>query len=207
MRPYFSYRAVTDGAKLFTRAFKRLGVALCGVCAVAACERSTAAPSYDPDTRLVRRIDYDTDRDGRIEARVYYAGGRAVRLEADSDADGVIDRWEQYDEAGGPPRVGTSSLRDGRADTWALARGAQVEVEISTRRDGAVDRREFHDNGALVRTEQDTNFDGQIDQWQRFEQGRLRELDLDSTFAAGRPDRRLVYAANGTLEQVGSVAP
>jgi hypothetical protein len=152
----------------------------------------------------IRRIDYDTDRDGRIDMRAYLLSGRTVRIEVDGNGDGVVDRWEYYRVDGGLDRLGTSSESDGVEDTWVVQTGDQMRVDVSTHRDGIVDRRELHQGGALVRSEQDTNGDGRIDQWQRFERGRLRELLIDTTLASGEPDRRLLYADNGVLQRIES---
>jgi hypothetical protein len=74
-----------------------------------------------------------------------------------------------------------------------------MRVDISTRRDGFVDRREFHEQGALLRAEQDTNFDRLVDEWQEFDNGKLRVLLIDTEQRRGRPDRRLVYGLDGSL--------
>lgn len=173
-------------------------IAIAGV----ACAPSDADPVYNPDTRELERIDYDTNRDGTVEARLYFLTGRPTRLEVDADGDGHIDRWELYREDGALARVGTSTQGDGRADTWVIESGTTLRVEVSTARDGILDRTEIHQNGVLQRAELDTNHDGRIDQWQRFEGGQLRELALDTTFLATRPDRRLIYGASGTLVRV-----
>jgi len=184
----------------------RIGILLLGVTTITAgCGSRGAYPTYDPDSRLVRRIDYDSDLDGLIEARVYYRNGRPVRLEADANGDGLVDRWEFYTASSALDRLGTASARDGRLDTWARTSGDDLQLDISTRRDGLIDRREFRRRGVLVRTEHDTNFDGLPDEWQRFEDGRLRELDLDTTLSTGRADRRLVYTSRGNLERTESV--
>jgi hypothetical protein len=172
----------------------------------AACERDRVSPVYDA-AGTIRRLDYDTNRDGEIDMRAYLENGRTVRIEADGNGDGVVDRWEYYRPDGQLDRLGTSSEADGVEDTWVVQSGTQMRVDIATRRDGIADRHEFHDNGVLVRTEQDTNGDGRIDQWQRFEGGRLRELLIDTTQSSGRPDERLVYAANGSVERVDTGLP
>ena len=83
-----------------------------------------------------------------------------------------------------------------------------MRVDIATRRDGIADRHEFHDKGDLVRAEQDTNGDGRTDQWQRFDDGKLRELLVDTSRRLGRPDTRLVYADDGSLQRIDSdIAP
>jgi hypothetical protein len=168
-----------------------------------ACEQKRVMPVYD-SAGTIRRLDYDTDRDGRIDMRAYLEHGRTVRIEADGNGDDVVDRWEYYRADGQVDRLGTSSESDGVEDTWVVQNGDQMRVDIATRRDGVADRHEFHEKGVLVRAEQDTNGDGRIDQWQRFDGGKLRELLVDSSRASGRPDTRLVYAGDGSLERVDS---
>src|SRR6185503_6874178 len=179
----------------------------CCLLPAAGCARDRVTPVYDP-AGTIKRLDYDTDRDGRVDMRAYLENGRTVRIEADGNGDGVVDRWEYYRADGQLDRLGSSSESDGVEDTWVVQNGDQMRVDIATRRDGVADRHEFHDQGALVRAEQDTNGDGRIDQWQRFDGGKLRELLVDTSRAAGRPDTRLVYEADGSLQRVDSdIAP
>ena len=187
--------SVSERAKLCARCLPLVFLAAC------ASERVT--PVYDP-AGAIRRLDYDTDRDGRVDMRAYLENGRTMRIEADGNGDGIVDRWEYYRTDGQLDRLGTSSESDGVEDTWVVQRGDEMRVDISTRRDGVADRHEFHDKGVLVRSEQDTNGDGRIDQWQRFDGGKLRELLLDTSQASGRPDRRLVYANDGSVQSVDS---
>jgi len=171
----------------------------------AGCEgRDRVRPIYDP-AGAIRRVDYDNDGDGGIDMRSYLEDGRPMRIEIDGNDDGIVDRWEYYTADGQLDRLGTSSESDGVEDTWVRQRGTQLEVDVSTHRDGVADRHEFHDSGIVVRAEQDTNGDGLIDQWQRFRDGRLTELLLDTSFATGRPDRRLVYASDGSLQRIEDV--
>jgi hypothetical protein len=182
-------------------------LAACVLSSMACNNSNRAFPMYDPDTRVISRIDYDADGNSVIEARLYYRNGRPVRLEVDANEDGVVDRWESYTGENTLARVGTSSVRDGRPDTWARTDGDDVQLEMSTSRDGRIDRREFRHAQQLIRTEADTNGDGRLDQWQRFENGRLRELDLDTTLSAGQPDQRLVYTDSGTLARTERLEP
>ena len=180
---------------------------VCCVLAAAGCAREQVAPVYD-SAGTITRLDYDTDRDGRVDMRVYLANGKTVRIEADGNGDGVVDRWEYYRADGQLDRLGTSSESDGDEDTWVVQRGDKMRVDIATRRDGIADRHEYHDKGVLVRAEQDTNGDGRIDQWQRFDGGKLRELLVDTSRSSGRPDTRLVYASDGSVQRDDSgIAP
>ena len=173
---------------------------------LSSCEREQVSPVYDR-SGAIRRLDYDTDRDHQIDMRAYVVNGRTVRIEADGNADGVIDRWEYYGSGGELDRIGTSSQSDGVEDTWVAQTGDQMRVDVATRRDGIADRHEFHVNGLLVRAEQDSNGDGRVDEWQRFTDGRLRELLLDTSMASGHPNQRLVYRTDGSLERVDAQVP
>src|SRR5678815_2073538 len=77
--------------------------------ALVACARDRVTAVYGPGG-AIRRIDYDTDRDGRIDIRAYLLSGRTIRIEADGNGDGVVDRWEYYGASGGLDRLGTSCL-------------------------------------------------------------------------------------------------
>lgn len=194
--------SVSERAKLYAligRQYAAVALAFGIAVACASCERPHVTALYDLDTHLVSRLDYDDEMSGRIAARTYFSSGRPVRLEVDPDGNGSIDRWEYYGADGSLVRLGRSSRNDGREDTWVTQSGYSMRVDISTRRDGFVDRREFHEQGELVRTEQDTNFDRLVDEWQEFDNGKLHILLIDTEQRRGRPDRRLVYGPDGSL--------
>jgi hypothetical protein len=169
---------------------------------LAGCASEDARPVYGPDSRLLERIDYDTDRNGRVDARLYFSQGRPARLEVDANADGLVERWELYSRDGNMEKLGTSSLGDGRVDTWVTQADNTMTFQMSTRRDGVIDRNEVHEGGLLRRLELDTNRDGRPDQWQRFEGGRVAEVAFDTTLQASKPDRRLIYGRDGTVARV-----
>lgn len=152
---------------------------------------------YAHDTRALMRLDYDSDADGLIDVRTYMRDGRPVRLEGDADGDAVVDRWEYYGRSGELLRIGRSTQGDGREDTWIRIVGDERHVDLSTRRDGTVDRREIYRGDALVRAESDTNHDGLPDTWEEFEGGAVKRLLLDDEKRLGRPTRRIVYGAGG----------
>ncbi len=186
-------RTVTERAKLYLRTGYPPIWAV--VALAAACSRGPAVtPVYDAKTHELVRLDYDYDGDGTADVHTYMSDGRPVRLEGDTNKDGVIDRWEYYDTKGQLDRLGASSRGDGVVDTWLRESGSDRQVETSTARDGAIDRREFYRNGVLVRTETDTNHDGLPDTWEEFENGTVRTILMDEDKRHGRPTRRLVYA-------------
>jgi hypothetical protein len=187
---------VSDRAKLSA-------VLMLATCVSPSCARERVSPVYDA-SGTIRRLDYDTDRDLQIDMRAYLLNGRTVRIEADGNGDGLIDRWEYYGPGGELDRISTSSQSDGVEDTWVVQTGTEMRVDVATRRDGIADRHEFHSNGLLVRAEQDTNGDGRLDQWQRFTDGQLHELLLDTSMVSGRPNQRLVYRTDGSVEHVDS---
>lgn len=155
--------------------------------------------SYDAYTSKLIQLTVDLNGDGVGDQRTYVDGNRLLRAEADTDADGRVDRWEYYGSQAVLEQVGTSSRNDGVEDTWTSAPGADGlrRVDLSRGRDRAIDRRESFQGDVLVRAEEDTNLDGRPDKWEQYEGGALRQVDLDVTKSKGRPDRRLSYDAQG----------
>jgi hypothetical protein len=45
----------------------------------------------------------------------------------------------------------------------------------------------------MVRAEEDANLDGVMDKWETWADGALLVAAFDTSFATGRPDRRVVY--------------
>jgi hypothetical protein len=148
---------------------------------------------YTHDSRTLVRLDTDYNGDGRIDARTYMRDGQPIRVEADGNRDGVVDRWEYYGASGVLLRIGASTRGDGLEDTWVAADGDRRLVEVSTRRDGVIDRRETYRGDTLVSTASDTNGDGHPDLWQELEQGRVARVLIDESGAHRGPTRRIVY--------------
>jgi hypothetical protein len=187
---------VTERAKLWSCVLVLGAGAVSGGCVARDTDPSAAPqPVYDSRTRQLVRLDWDANGDGRINQRTYFAAGTAVRTEVDEDGDGRIDRWEYVDAAARVLRVGSSTANDGVEDTWTYppdARG-EVLVEHAQYRDRVIDRREVLVDDTLVRAEEDANRDGLPDKWETWADGALAVAAYDTTFSAGRPDRRLVY--------------
>jgi hypothetical protein len=171
--------------------------------AIAACSAPVdprrAVPSYDAFSGRLVQLSADQDGDGRIDQWTYLNGNLPLRGEADTDGDGRVDRWEYFDVNARLQRVGTSSRNDGVEDTWTYVQAVDGEsrVDRSRDRDRHVDRREFFRGDAMTRAEEDSNGDGRVDRWDRYDGGVLREAAFDIALATGRPDRRLVYDAQG----------
>ncbi len=157
-------------------------------------------PVYDKTTGKLQLLKYDSNGNGKIDTWSYMDGARIVRIEIDKDEDGRIDRWEYYGADGKLEKVGMSRANDGKEDAWAYrgADGTLARMEISTRRDGKVSRTEFFEEGMIVRAEEDTDGDGKTDKWETYDGTRLAMVAFDLTHS-GRPQRRLVYAPDGTV--------
>jgi hypothetical protein len=175
---------------------------------VAACRAAPdprrAVPSYDPFTGRLVQLSADQNADGVVDQWTYLDGNRPWRGEADTDGDGRIDRWEYFDTNAQLQRVGTSSRNDGVEDTWAYVMPVDGESRVvrSRNRDRHPDRLEFFSGNVLTRAEDDTNGDGRVDRWDRYEGGALREVAYDTSFASSRPDRRVIYDAQGKFVAV-----
>lgn len=191
---------MTERAKLWKHGVA-LAVVIGSVAGSGCLNRDTTAasapqPVYDVRSRRLVRLDWDADGNGRIDQRTYFTGTAAVRTEVDSNDDGRVDRWEYVDTAATVTHVGSSSANDGVEDTWTYAASdnGEVRVERAQYRDRVIDRREFLADDILFRAEEDANRDGLIDKWETWLNGALVMAAFDTTFSAGRPDRRLTYA-------------
>jgi hypothetical protein len=170
-----------------------------------ACSRDQAAaqkrmtPEYDPKTGMLQLLKYDADGNGKIDTVSYMDGARVVKIEIDKDEDGKVDRWEYYGRDQKIEKIGFSRAGDGKEDAWSYADadGTVVRVEISTHRDGKVSRIEHYAQNKLVSAEEDADGDGKPDTWETYDGVRLSAIAFD-THHRGTPDRRLIYASDGT---------
>ncbi len=161
---------------------------LVGGCADSSAEREAKTriqPTYDKETGRLTKLDYDSNTNGKPDSWAYMDGTRLIRLEADENEDGKIDRWEHY--PAGP----------------AAGPGKQFpeRIERATRLDGQISRREFFEGSLMVRVEEDTDANGATDKWETYKDGALTVLALDTT-GKGRPDRRLLYGPDGSLNYI-----
>ncbi len=149
--------------------------------------------TYSPETSRLQQLTYDLDNDGKVDVRAYLEGERLVRAEADENGDGRVDRWEYYVADGQPVRVAAAAVAP-QALPWSTA--VVDRIEMSTRRDGNISRREFYEKGVRVRAEEDTNGDARVDKWETYVNGTLSTIGFDLS-GKGVPDRRLVYGPDG----------
>lgn len=147
-------------------------------------ERPGVKAEYDSKSGHLKRLEVDTNKNGRVDSWTYQDGARVDRIEIDRDEDGKIDRWEHYVD-GKLNSVGTSTRGDGVEDEWAYQSAG----------------------GYLERIETDTDRDGKIDKWQAYDppvkpggSPVLRSVSMNPD-AAGRPTLRLYYRADGSFER------
>ena len=156
-------------------------------------------PIYNKKTGKLEVIKYDSDGDSKFDTVSYMDGPHIVRIEIDKDQDGKVDRWEYYGPGQKLEKVGVSRANDGIEDAWSFfdAAGVVVRIEVSTKRDGKPNRIEYYSGNALNRVEEDTDADGRIDKWETYEGQRLTSVAFDMRHR-GVPDRRLIYASDGS---------
>ena len=142
----------------------------------------------DERTGRVRELRVTPSGDFMSVARVYLDETGGARVPLDTDGDGIVDRWEYYADvrqigSGAVEKVGFSLAGDEIVDAWAFhdEQGQIHRVEVSTGRDGVVDRWEHYSGGALVRVETDADRDGRADNWSTYRNGILST----ATSAAG----------------------
>ena len=158
---------------------------------------------YDTNGRLTRLL-YDQNGDKKADVVIlFHPNGAVKQVEADTNYDGVIDRWQTYNEQGQLEKEGYSRRGGKTADTWEYydKTGAVIRRELDEDGTGKVDRVEMFQKGRLVAVGLDTDRDGKIERWQTWSDGRLvsEELDIDGD---GIADRRLRYGPGGTVAGV-----
>lgn len=161
-------------------------------CADAAAERDARAriqPTYDSANGRLTKLAYDSNKDGKADTWAFMDGSRLIRLEGDENTDGRVDRWEYYPD---PAATGAGAT---------AARQSPERIERATRFDGQVSRREFFEGAQMVRVEEDTDANGAMDKWESYTDGALTVLALD-TSGKGKPDRRLIYKSDGSLDYI-----
>ena len=169
---------------------------------VAGCRREQAGPRvepiYDRVTGRLTLLKYDSTGKGRVDTWSEMDGARILRIAIDTNGDGKADRWEYYAANQRLEKVGFSLAGDGQEDAWSFpdADGALARIEISTRRNGSINRVEYYEKDVLVRAEEDSDGDSRIDKWETYDGPRLASVAFD-TMHRGTPDRRLVYAFDG----------
>jgi hypothetical protein len=150
-------------------------------------------PSYDAGGKL-RKLEYDRNNDGKVDAWGFMDGARVVRVEVDENGDGAVDRWEYHRE----PAAGAAGDRNAAPDRLDQS----VErIERATRFDGRVSRKEYFTDGVLSKVEEDTDGDGKMDKWETYKDGSLSILALD-TEGRGTPNRRLIYRPDGSMDHI-----
>jgi hypothetical protein len=153
---------------------------------------------YDRWGRLVR-LEVDSNRDGMPDRISHHKGQKQpTRVDVDTDFDARIDRWEYY-EGVKLVKVG-AARRGGGPDMWQVLddQGRVVRREYDDDHTGKVNRIEVVDGGRVTLTEVDSDRDGRIDRWQHWSQGRLTSEELD-TAGDGKPDRVVLYGSDGKI--------
>lgn len=184
----------------------------------------TSRGTYDPETGVLRGITYDRNGNGRIDTWTRMEGGRPVSSELDTNEDGVIDRWEEYDEQGRLARAGWIRPRppvpatvppDGGdppppaaptpppgPDSWLYpssdGRTSRIDfLDTDNAGRAVVTRREFYEGEQKMRVEEDKDGDDRMDMWETWVNGVLASVEFDEGHD-GRPDRRFTYDATGS---------
>jgi hypothetical protein len=173
-----------------------VSLAVSAACGAEATPVGKATPTYSATTGKLERLTLDRDGDGRPDTWAVMDGTHLQSVEIDRHNSGHADRWEYYAEGTG------SAASKPTSGSVFDRKTVLVRAEEANGPDGkTVTRREFYTDGVIARVEEDTDFDGKIDKWEVYDHGALTQMDLDVT-GRGKPDRRLVYRGDGTLDHV-----
>jgi hypothetical protein len=130
----------------------------------------------------------DRDEDGKIDRWEYYDyKGQLLKVGFSRKDDGKVDAWAFSGPDGKLQRIEISSSGDEkRIDRWEYYDSAPGKDADAV--------------PVLVRAEEDTDGNGAPDKWQTYENGAIKTASFDEN-GDGKPDRRLIYAG-GTLVSI-----
>lgn len=113
-------------------------------------------------------LEYDTNKDGKIDRWVYVQNGFVYKVEIDVNYDGKIDSIYIYVNSDKGPilqRIELDTDYDGVFDDFVYyENGKMVKEEIDSNNDGKVDIWIYIADGYIYKVEKDLNFDGKIDE-------------------------------------------
>ena len=119
----------------------------------------------------IERIEYDSNGDGRPDHIAHHEGNKTPRrIDVDTDFDGRTDRWEYYSVEGQLEKIGVSRRGSTAPDLWLYSgpNGEPVRKEYDEDGDGKVDRSEILESGRVVKLELDSDHDGAPDRRIRY---------------------------------------
>ena len=135
--------------------------------------------TFDPQTHQPRRVEEDTNGDGVLDSWTDYDGGAIVRRRSDSNGDGTVDTWSFF-RAGELTRHEQDTSGDGFRDVVSFFEaGRRVRDEHDINGDGQPDTILYYDESEqLVRREEDRDGDGSLEIISHYESGRLVRREL-----------------------------
>lgn len=140
---------------------------------------SVGTGSLQPSIRRVYRV-------------VGQGGGRRrilVCREVDTNLDGMKDIVRRYTDQGEVLEERADTNHDGVLDRWVrFARGKIAQIEIDLDQDDKPEETRYYQAGKLSRVQRDTNADGKPDIWEIYVGGHLERMGVDVDFD-GRVDR------------------
>lgn len=140
---------------------------------------------WNATTRQYQMVHETTTRAGLRIRQVFDASLILQRMDVGSDNAGPV--VERLVSAGA--RLAFSTRNDGVLDAWVTrdAKAQTSRIEVSTKRNGKIDRWELYLKGQMVRVDLDTNGNGKPDQWMTYEEGILMDTFIDAN-EDGQPD-------------------
>jgi hypothetical protein len=118
---------------------------------------------YSDNNEIVKVL-VDSNKDKKYDSTFYFKKGVPNSAERDTNFDGKIDMWIQYDKNGEAIIVATDKHPDGKPDYWRfLKKGSIFKREFDRNFDGKADFRLLEENSHLIEKQYDDNYDGKYE--------------------------------------------
>lgn len=182
-------------------------------------------PADASDGRIIRKVEQDTNQDGRVDQIAHLDGsGNPVLLEIDTSGDGRFDTVQRFDDPQWSLVIevhdDNGALRERRAYSDAVIRAREVfdpdtgrptlvekydeKGRITLTREASKDGGpldmtwHYDENEVAVAAERDTSGDGRFDIWYYYKDGRIDRVAEDRN-GDGKPDLWETYDASGAI--------
>ncbi|MGA1790585.1 MAG: hypothetical protein ACMUIM_03805, partial [bacterium] len=135
---------------------------------------------YDPEGKL-ERVEMDSDFDGVIDTWQEYEDETVHLVVRDTNADGLKDTWDYY-EKGTHTRQEKDRNQDSNIDQWVYMGDTDrvIKTLMDENQDNQPDVQIFFDQEERPKTEErDTDFDGRADVIMNYTDGELSDIQRD----------------------------
>ena len=149
----------------------------------------------------VLKLEIDSNNDGVMDRFQYYQNGALVRIESDLDNDQQIDAWDYFNKEKRIRHEGANSLGNVNQVVFFDEKESPLRIEKDSTGDGKFDTVYNYKDGTIFSLTKDTDQDEKVNIWQTFQAGKPVERKVDDDDGDGKAERISRYNSMGFCEK------